>query len=101
MLMTSERPADAADRAVPGDWATSSSERHQSAIATPVERSTRYLLLAHLPNGNTNGLLGQYCPKGTDLRHYTAKDITSVATELDDPWKSPFRGLQRSGDEGT
>ena len=50
-------------------------------------------------NENTNGLLRQYFPKGTDLSVYPAEILTAVADELNRRprktlnWKSPAQAL--------
>ncbi|MGV0809593.1 IS30 family transposase [Mycolicibacterium setense] len=173
--LISERPAEVADRAVPGHWEGDlliGLER--SAVGTVVERTTRFTMLVHLPrehgyrhkhtiknglplagygattmksalaqtmstlpdqlarsltwdrgkemsahaqfkvetgipvffadpqspwqrgtNENTNGLLRQYFPKGTDLSRWTAEDIEAVAHALNARprktlgWKTP------------
>jgi transposase, IS30 family len=176
MVMISDRPAEVADRAVPGHWEGDLiiGADGASAIGTLVERSTRFALLLHLPrpdpghesgagaghgavevrdamitamrglpvalrrsmtwdqgielarhaeitfalnmpiffcdphspwqrgtNENTNGLLRQYFPKGTDLSVHSAEHLAAVAAELNARpretlgWDSPAQTLAR------
>ncbi len=178
-IMISERPAEVADRAVPGHWEGDLIlGSDSSAIGTLVERTTRFTMLLHLPrlaghgqgprakdgaalsghgaeavrdaitrtiitlpeelrrsltwdqgaemaqhnrlkidtgiqvyfcdprspwqrgtNENTNGLLRQYFPKGTDLSIYDADEISAVAEALNGRprktlgWKTPAEAL--------
>jgi transposase, IS30 family len=180
-VMISERPAEAADRAVPGHWEGDLIVGlGGSAIGTLVERTTRYTLLLHLPpmeghrqtarskngpalagrgavavrdaiastikslpeqlrksltwdqgaemaqhaqlridtglgiffcdprspwqrgtNENTNGLLRQYFPKGTDLSKHGSRELASVANALNTRprktlgWRTPAEALDR------
>jgi transposase, IS30 family len=146
MISISERPAEAADRAIPGHWEGDLiiGAGGASQIGTLVERSTGFVVLLHLPgdrtaetvaaamttkipqipevlrlsltwdqgkemalhtkiteatglpiffadphspwqrgtNENTNGLLRQYFPKGTDLAFYGPGWLDNVAAEL-------------------
>ena len=178
-IMISERPAEVADRAVPGHWEGDLIVGlGSSAIGTLVERATRFTMLLHLPrlaghgdgprtkggpalsghgaeavrdaitrtivtlpeelrrsltwdqgvemaqhsrlridagiqvyfcdprspwqrgtNENTNGLLRQYFPKGTDLSIYSADEISAVAATLNARprktlgWRTPAEAL--------
>lgn len=164
MVMISERPAEADDRAVPGHWEGDlilGSVVSGSAIGTLVERSTGFVMLLYLPenhtalavqeamiekigqlpeqlkrsltwdqgsemashaaitaatgldiyfcdphspwqrgsNENTNGLLRQYFPKGTDLSLHGPGILDNVATELNNRprkrhgWDTPAERL--------
>jgi IS30 family transposase len=188
-VMISERPAEVADRAVPGHWEGDLIlGLGSSAIGTLVERTTRFTLLLQLPrmpghgegdrvkngpalaghgaeavrdaitctirtlpqqlrrsltwdqgaelsqhaqlridtgvqvyfcdphspwqrgtNENTNGLLRQYFPKGTDLSAHSADALAAVAATLNSRprktlgWRTPaeaFDALLRSGQAG-
>jgi IS30 family transposase len=178
-IMISQRPAEAADRAVPGHWEGDLIlGLGSSAIGTLVERTTRFTMLLHLPrlaghgdgprqkngpalaghgaeavrdaitrsiitlpeelrrsltwdqgaemaqherlkidagiqvyfcdpqspwqrgtNENTNGLLRQYFPKGTDLSAHSAEQLAAVAATLNArprktlDWKTPAEAL--------
>lgn len=180
-IMISQRPAEAADRAVPGHWEGDLIlGLGSSAIGTLVERMTRFTLLLHLPrmadygralrvkngpalaghgaeavrdaitrtivtlpeqlrrsltwdqgaemaqhanlridtglrvyfcdphcpwqrgtNENTNGLLRQYFPKGTNLSAHGADDLAAVAIALNTRprktlgWKTPAEALDQ------
>jgi IS30 family transposase len=60
--MISKRPAEVEDRAVPGSLGRRSHHRDRttaSAVGTLVERTTRYVVLVHLPDGRFPAQGGQ------------------------------------------
>jgi len=73
MVMISERPAEVEDRAVPGHWEGDLlMGKGMRAIGTLVERSSRYVMLFRLPDGNG----------GEAVRRALAKKIITLPTEL-------------------
>jgi len=55
VVLISDRPAEVEDRAVPGHWEGDLliGKEARSAIGVLVERSSRYVILIHLPQGRT------------------------------------------------
>lgn len=74
MILISERPAEVDDRAVPGHWEGDliMGSACKSAIGTLVERSTRFVMLLHLPDGHN----------AEQVREAIAKQIMRLPAEL-------------------
>jgi IS30 family transposase len=74
-IMISERPAEAADRAVPGHWEGDLIlGLESSAIGTLVERTTRFTMLLHLPRMAEHGV-GARVKNGPALAGHGAEAV--------------------------
>lgn len=74
MVMISERPPEVEDRAVPGHWEGDLiiGQGVQSAVGTLVERTSRFVLLLHLPDGR----------EAIKVNHAMKTAITDLPAEL-------------------
>ena len=73
MVMISERPAEVADRAVPGHWEGDLIfGKKMTSIGTLVERHSRYVMLLKLPNGH----------RAEEVRKVMAKRILTLPAQL-------------------
>jgi IS30 family transposase len=74
MILISDRPPEIEDRAVPGHWEGDLiiGKGGRSAIGVLVERSSRYVVLLHLPHGRT----------AEDVRAALTRQVSKLPAEL-------------------
>jgi len=74
MILISDRPPEVEDRAVPGHWEGDLiiGKGGRSAIGTLVERSSRYVVLLHLPHGRS----------AEDVRAALTRQVSKLPAEL-------------------
>ncbi len=118
MVNISERPAEVADRAIPGHWEGDlilGSTASGSAIGTVVERTSRFVMLLHLPERHTaeavqDAIVAKMAQLPTILRRTLTWDQGSemanhvriaAAAELDVYFCDPHSPWQRGTNENT
>jgi transposase, IS30 family len=78
MVMISQRPAEAADRAVPGHWEGDliAGKNGKSHIATLVERSTRYVMLAQVDDSRAETVAAALARQAATLPGHLWRSLT-------------------------
>ena len=110
-----ERPAAVEDRAIPGHWEGDLiAGSRNSFIATLVERHSRYVILAKVPNKNTESVVAALIKQAHKLPHELCRSLTwdrgkeladhrrlTLATDIDVYFCDPHSPWQRGTNENT